>query len=68
MAGVALSNSVRDLLEATLRGLTPSPWRWIGVALLLGLTLFVIGAAVCIAADGWPVRDDCPHILAPREP
>jgi hypothetical protein len=68
MFGIAVSSSVRDLLEATLHGLMPSRWRWLFIALLLALTLFSIGAAARIAAGGWPFRDDCPHFLAPREP
>jgi len=64
-AGIALSSSVRDLLEATLQSLTPSRWRWLFIALVMGLTLFGIGTAVYIATDARAFRDDCGHIQAP---
>jgi RNA polymerase sigma-70 factor (ECF subfamily) len=65
VAGVAISKSVSDLLEATVSSLAPSRWRWLFIALLMGLTLCSIGAAACIAADGWPFRDECTNTSSP---
>jgi RNA polymerase sigma-70 factor (ECF subfamily) len=60
-----VSASVCDLVEATLHSLAPSRWRWLFAVLLIVLTLFSVGAAVCTAVGGWPFHDDCVHGASP---
>lgn len=52
-----ISSSVRELMDLTLNSMEPSRWQWLFVALLLLVSLFGVGAAVCVAADGWPFFD-----------
>ncbi len=54
LAGAAtylISASVREMKDATLRGLAPSSWRWRLTILLLVLTLSSIGTAVLVVGS-----------------